>query len=151
MRCCSVLCLAFYFALSASGISQAAGIEAAADAERLIAACNAENLIRVPLCLNYSLNRKWKYEWGYAGKPFSAIGRLEGLRKSLIGNVFAFVAVNRYWASCKIKREDAAKLENIVGRQVLISGVLAGYRLTFDLHRFHHLRLDPYCSIGAVS
>jgi hypothetical protein len=130
-----------------SGASHAAGIEAAAAAERLIEACHSKRAFQ-PGCVNYSLNHKWRHELEYAGKAFSAIGQLDQIKKSLIGNLFAIANVGQYRVACKITERYAAKLENIdKQRKVLISGVLDSYKISFNLHRFHHLRLTPYCSI----
>ena len=156
MNCCSLFCCAISFAFALSSISdaagkEAAGIEAAENAEQLIAACRMENLISVPRCLNYNLNRKWKYELEYAGKPFSAQGRLESIRKSIIGNLFAFIAVGQYWVACKVTERHADKLNRMGGsRMVLVSGVVESYHLIFNALRFHHLRLAPYCSIEII-
>ena len=156
MRCCSLFCFAIGFTFALNSISdaagkEAAGIEAAENAEQLIASCRNENLISVPRCLNYNLNHKWKYEREYAGKPFSAQGRLDKVRKSIIGNLFAFIAVGRYWVACKITERDAVKFNDMEGnRMVLVSGVVDSYHLIFNTLRFHHLRLVPYCSIEII-
>ena len=156
MRCCSLVCCATVLALALSSISgaaakEAAGIEAAEDAEKLIALCRNENILSRPRCLNQNLNRKWKYELDYGGKPFSAKGRLENIRKSIIGNLFAFVAVGRYWVVCKVTEQYAEKLNNMErSRMVLVSGIMDSYNLIFNTLRFHHLRLAPYCSIEMI-
>jgi hypothetical protein len=156
MNCCSLFCCAISFAFALSSISdaagkEAAGIEAAESAEQLIAACRMENLISVPRCLNYNLNRKWKHELEYAGRPFSAQGRLESIRKSILGNLFAFVAVGPYWVTCKVTERDAERLNSMGGeRMVAVSGVVESYNLIFNTLRFHHLRLAPYCSIELI-
>ena len=152
MRCCSLFCVAVCLTVACSGISNAAGIEAAEEAEKLIQSCNTKNAISVPKCLNDSLNRRWKYELEYTGKPFSAIGRVVEVRKSIIGNFFAFVDVDQYRVACKVTQRQAEALGNMeADRAVLVSGVLESYHLTFNLHRYHHLRLTPYCSIEAVA
>jgi hypothetical protein len=131
-----------------SGSSHAAGIEAAASAEELIAFCNSKSVLSRPGCLNSNLNRKWKYELEYAGKPFSAIGKFEEIRKSLAGNLFAFVKVEQYRVACQVTEKNAEALKAIGGsRNVWINGVLESYHLTFNLRSFHHLRLTPYCEI----
>ncbi len=126
----------------------AMGIEAAAKAEELIALCNSKGVLSRPGCLSSSLNHQWKYELGYAGKPFSAAGEFEQIAKSVLGNFFAFVMVDRYLVACKVTEQKAEALKTIGGaRRVLISGVLESYRVTFNLHSVHHLRLTPYCEI----
>src|SRR5262245_39392443 len=123
MRRCSIICLALYLTFAFSRTLHAAGIEAAATAEQLITSCQNENFLQIQRCLNDNLNRKWKYELAYTGKPFSAIGRLEGLRKSLIGNIFAFVAVNKYWVACKATKNSVEALSDLERDQtVMISG-----------------------------
>jgi hypothetical protein len=140
-----------YWTIALGRPAQAAGIEAAATAEQFIADCRELSFFQRPKCLNYSLNRRWKEELGYTGKPFSAIGRLEGVRTSLAGNLFAFVMVDAYRVACKITKSYGDRLRGMDSSQtVLISGVIDSYYLTFDLHRFHHLRLTPYCTIEAV-
>lgn len=152
MRCCSVVCLAFCFLAAFSGASQAAGTEAAEAAEKLIESCHGKGVLSTQQCLNDSLNRKWRYELDYAGKPFSGIGRFEDVRKSLIGNLFAFVTMGKYRVACKVTKRAAEALGKLGGRRtVLVSGVLESYLMTFNLHRLHHLRLTPYCSIEAAA
>ena len=151
MKCCSLLCALFCCTLTLSGASQAAGIEAAANAEELIEACRDKNFIVVPACMNYSLNRKWKHELEYAGKEFSAIGRFDEVKESLIGNLFAFLTVDEYRVACKITKRHAGVLNELGShRRVFISGVIESYKISFNLHTFHHLRLTPYCSIEAI-
>jgi hypothetical protein len=153
MRCCSLFCCAAVFVLALSSITDAAGkepagIEVAENAEQLINSCRNENIVSRPRCLNQNLNRKWKYELDYAGKPFSAQGRLEDIKRSIIGNLFAFIAVGKYWVVCKVTEQSAEKLNNMKrGRMVLVSGIMDSYNLIFNMLRFHHLRLAPYCSI----
>ena len=152
MRCCSLVWLAFCFLLVFSKTSHASGIEAAADAEKLIQSCRHSDVALPPLCINTSLNLKWKKELEYAGKHFSAIGHIDGVKRSFVGNFFAFVIVEKYKVGCKITERDASYLTGIGGsRKVLISGVLDSYRLSFNLHRFHHLRLTPYCRIELMT
>jgi hypothetical protein len=70
----------------------------------------------------------------------------------LIGNLFAFVTVGQYRVSCKVTKKYAETLDDMDDhRRVLISGVLDSYHLIFNLHRLHHLRLTPYCSIEAAA
>ena len=123
MRCCSVLCLAFCFLAAFSGASRAAGTEAAEAAEKLIDACHGKGVLSTQRCLSDSLNRKWRYELDYAGKPFSGIGRFEDVRKSVIGNLFAFVTVGKYRVACKVTKRVAEALGKLGGRRtVLVSG-----------------------------
>lgn len=143
-------CLALWLALSFGGACRAMGIEAAEKAEEIIAHCRAKPVLRRPFCLGANLSRRWRYELGYAGQPFSAVGELTDVRRSLAGNLFAFVAVDDYRVGCRVTEGNADALKRLSGRSVLIRGVLQGYHLTFDLHRFHHLRLTPYCLIEAV-
>jgi hypothetical protein len=152
MRCCSLVCVAVCLTVACSGILRAAGIEAAEEAEKLIQSCNTKSAISVPRCLNDSLNRRWKYELEYTGKPFSAIGLFVEVRKSIIGNLFAFIDVDQYRVACKVTQRQAETLSIMEARRaVLVIGVLESYHLTFNLHRYHHLRLTPYCSIEAVA
>jgi hypothetical protein len=84
----------------------------------------------------------------YAGKPFSGVGRFENVRKSMIGNLFAFVTMGKYRVACKVTKRVAEALGQLGGqRTVLVSGVVESYLMSFNLHRLHHLRLTPYCSI----
>ena len=146
------VCLACCFAFAVSRATFAGGIEAAASAEELIQSCRGKAILSRPDCLNDSLNRKWKYELEYAGKQFSAIGRLEMVRRSFVGNFFAFMIVGDYRVACKVTKKSADELDSIGhDGKVLISGVLESYHITFNLHRLHHLRLTPYCSIEAVA
>ena len=148
MRGCSLFCLAFCFVAPLSGASHAAGIEAAARAEELVTICKSKNFLLLPACLHSSLSREWKKDLDYAGKPFSAIGQFEDIRRSLVGNLFAFMLVGQYRVACQVTEKNAEALRAIGGpRSVLINGVLDSYRLSFNLHRLHHLRLTPYCSI----
>jgi hypothetical protein len=152
MRCCSVFCLAFCLLAAFGGPSRAARTEAAEAAEKLIEACQGKGVLSTQKCLNDSLNRKWRYELGYAGKPFSAVGRFETVRKSLIGNLFAFVTIGNTRVACKVTKRAAEALGKLGGtRTVLVSGVMESYRMTFNLRRLHHLRLTPYCSIDAAA
>ena len=150
MKCCSIIGLSVGFALALSGPSRAAGLEAAAKAEEIIAFCEQKNILARLHCLNANLSRKWRYELGYAGQPFSAVGTLAEVRRSLAGNVFAFVTVGEYRVACKVADERAEPLRSLGDRRVLITGVVEGYHVSFDLRRFHHLRLTPYCSIEPV-
>ena len=93
---------------------------------------------------------KWRQELGYAGQPFSAVRTLAEVRRSLAGNVFAFVTVGDYRVACKILDRNAEPLRSLGDQRVLITGVVQGYHVSFDLHRFHHLRLTPYCVIEPV-
>jgi hypothetical protein len=148
MTCCSWVCLACLLLFAVTGRLHAEGIEAAAEAERLIASCHDRGMLSVPQCLNDNLNRKWKYELDYAGKPFAAMGRFKEVRKSLVGNLFAFILVGQYQVACRVTKKYADRLSGIESsRTVLVSGVLESYNLTFNLTRVHHLRLTPYCSI----
>ncbi|HEY7646139.1 MAG TPA: hypothetical protein VH858_13945 [Hyphomicrobiales bacterium] len=143
-----MFCLAFCFLAAFGGASRAAGTEAAEAAEKLIEACQGKGVLSVQKCLNDGLNRKWRYELDYAGKPFSGVGRFENVRKSMIGNLFAFVTMGKYRVACKVTKRVADALGKLGGpRTVLVSGVLESYLITFNLHRLHHLRLTPYCSI----
>lgn len=152
MRCCSLLCVALCVVFASSRALHAVGIEAAAIAENLIESCQSKNLAFSPGCVNYNLNHKWKNELQYAGKRFSAIGQFDQIKKSLLGNLFAFVTVRQYRVACKITQRYAENLTNTANqRKVLIDGVLDSYKLSFNLHRFHHLRLTPYCSIELVA
>jgi hypothetical protein len=148
MRRYSLAWLAFCFLLVFSETSAAAGIEAAADAEKLIESCHDKDVVFPPLCINTKLKYNWKRELEYAGKRFSAIGYLDDVKKSLVGNFFAFVIVEKYKVGCKITQSDARYFSSIGNtKSVLISGVLDSYRLYFNVNRFHHLRLTPYCTI----
>jgi hypothetical protein len=148
MKCSSLVWLALCFLLVFSGTCHAAGIEAAADAEKLIESCRDRNVVFPALCINTKLKYKWKKELDYAGKRFSAIGHFDGVKNSLAGNLFAFVTVEKYKVGCKITERDAHYFSSIGGtKNVLITGVLDSYRLFFNFHRFHHLRLTPYCTI----
>lgn len=147
MKLCVKLCLAVGFAVSLSGAGHATGMEAAEKAEEMIARCRLKNILVRPACLGINLSRKWRYELGYAGKPFSAIGKLAEVRRSLAGNFFAFVTVGDYRVACKVTEKNAEPLKRLSDRSVFIKGVLQGYHISFDLHRFHHLRLTPYCLI----
>jgi hypothetical protein len=152
MKCYLSLCFACFLTLSLTTVLHADGIEAAAHAEQLIESCNNKNIISVAQCLNHNLNRKWKYELEYTGRPFYAIGRFDKVRRSLVGNLFAFMNVGKYRVACKITKKYADILDNIGEyKTVLISGVLESYNLTFDLRRFHHLRLTPYCSVEVAT
>ena len=154
MRCCSLFCCATVLVFALSSISDAAeketaGIEAAENAEQSIDSCRNENIVSRPRCLNQKLSRKWKLD--YAGKPFSARGRFENIKRSIIGNLFAFIAVGKYWVVCKVTEQNAEKLNNLErGRMVLVSGMMDSYNLGFNMLRFHHLRLAPYCSIEMI-
>ncbi len=150
MRCCSIIAVAFCFALTWSSACRAVGLEAAEKAEEIIAFCRQKPLLARPHCLSANLSRKWRYELGYAGKPFSAVGRFAEVRRSIAGNVFAFVSVGAYRVACKVTRAQAEKLRSLEGRRVLIAGAVQGYHISFDLHRLHHLRLTPYCVVAAV-
>lgn len=150
MKLCLTACLALGLVLSAGGACRAMGIEAAEKAEAIIAYCREKPVLRRPLCLSTNLSRKWRFELGYAGQPFSAVGQLEEVRRSLAGNVFAFVAVGDYRVGCRVTEGNAEPLKTLSGRRVQIRGVLEGYHMTFDLHRLHHLRLTPYCVIEAA-
>lgn len=151
MRCCSWLYIAACLVFAADSPAFAAGIEAADSAEQLIQSCGTKTVVSMPECLNYNLNRKWKYELNYAGKPFSAVGQFAQIRKSLIGNLFAFVRVDQHQVACKVTERYAARLGNIgASSRVLIRGVLESYNISFNLRRFHHLRLTPYCVIEVV-
>jgi hypothetical protein len=148
MRCCSVLCLAFCFLAAFSGALRAAGPEAAEAAEKLIESCQGKGVFSAQRCLSDSLNRKWRYELDYAGKPFSGVGRFENVRRSVIGNLFAFVTMGKYRVACKVTKRVAEALSQLGGeRTVMVGGVIESYLMTFNLHRLHHLRLTPYCSI----
>ena len=151
MRCCSLVCAVLCFVFAFGRECHAVGIEAAVTAEQLIEACRNDTAFS-PGCVSYSLNRKWKHELEFAGKPFSAIGRFDQIKKSVVGNVFVFALVGRYRVACQITQRQAEKLANLDNqRKILISGVLDSYRVSFNLHRFHHLRLTPYCSIEMVT
>jgi hypothetical protein len=150
MNWCSVICLSVLFALCLSGTGRAAGIEAAAKAEQIIEACKQKPLLARPRCLSVNLSGKWRHELGYAGQPFSAIGKLAQVNRSLAGNVFAFVTVESYRVACKVTDRQAEPLESLSGRRVLMTGIVQGYHMSFNLHRFHHLRLTPYCVIEPV-
>ena len=150
MKSCVKFFLAFCFAVSLSGACHAIGMEAAAEAEEIVARCRMKNILARPRCLSLNLSRKWRYELGYAGKPFSAIGKLADVRRSLAGNFFAFVTVGDYRVACKVTEANVEPLKRLSERRVFIKGVLQGYHLTFNLHRFHHLRLTPYCLIEAA-
>jgi hypothetical protein len=150
MKCCSVICLSVCFAVSLSDPGRALGIEAAAKAEQIIALCDQQGILARPGCLSVNLSQKWRYELGYAGQPFSAVGTLAEVRRSLAGNVFAFVRVDEYRVGCKVLNRNAEPLRSLVDRRVLITGVVEGYHMSFDLRRYHHLRLTPYCAIEAV-
>ena len=143
-------CLAFCFAVSLRGACHAAGLEAAEKAEEIIARCKQKNILARPACLSANLSRKWRYELGYAGQSFWAIGQLATVRRSLAGNYFAFVTAGNYRVACKVTIKMVALLKRLGDQRVLIKGVLQGYHLTFNLHRFHHLRLTPYCLIEAA-
>jgi hypothetical protein len=151
MRCCSLFCVVICLNFVLIRIAFAAGIEVAANAEKLIESCDGRNIVSSARCLNYNLNQKWKYELDYAGKAFSALGRFDEIKKSILGNLFAFVKVDQYQVSCRVTERYAEALKNIAtpGR-VLITGVLESYHITFNLRSFHHLRLTPYCSIESV-
>jgi hypothetical protein len=152
MRYGSLAWLALCLLLVFNGPSAAAGIEAAADAEKLIESCRSSGVAFPPLCINAKLNREWKKELEYAGQRFSAVGHFDGLKKSFAGNLFAFVIVEKYKVGCKISERDASYISSIGGtRKVFISGVLDSYKLFFNLHRFHHLRLTPYCTIEIMA
>lgn len=150
MKCCSIICVWVCFAVSLSGPCRALGIEVAAKAEQIIAFCDQKSILARPHCLSVNLSRKWRHELGYAGQPFSAVGKLAEVRRSLAGNVFAFVTVEEYRVACKVTDRQAEPLRSLGVRRVLITGVVEGYHISFDLHRFHHLRLTPYCSIEPV-
>ena len=113
MNWCSIVGLSVLFSLSLSGPSRAAGIEAAAKAEEIIAHCRAGPVLRRPLCLSANLSRKWRYELGYAGQPFSAVGKLAEVRRSLAGNVFAFVTVGEYRVGCQVTDGQAKPLQSL--------------------------------------
>jgi hypothetical protein len=152
MKAFAVLCLAVCVTAAFGQDRHAAGIEAAEEAEQLIASCHDKRTMSVPACLNYSLNRKWKYELDYTGKPFSAVGRFDEIKKSLLGNLFAFVSIGEYRVACKVTKKYAETLENLEGRRaVFVTGVMDSYHLIFNLHRYHHLRLTPYCLIEAAT
>lgn len=128
--------------------SRAAGIEVVIEAERLVAGCHRKSAVAIPFCLNEQLNRNWKYKLGYRGLPFSGIGSLEAIRKSAVGNLFAFVKVEDHKVACKITRNYAAELDSIRKTQnVLITGKIDAFYLIFNFRSLHHLRLAPYCSI----
>lgn len=154
MRCCSLLYCATVLLFALSSISdaaekEAAGIEAAENAEQLIDSCRNENIVSRPRCLNQKFSQKWKLD--YAAKPFAARGRFENIRRSIIGNLFAFIAVGKYWVVCKVTEQNAEKLNNMErGRMVLVSGIMDSYNLSFNMLRFHHLRLAPDCSIEMI-
>lgn len=129
-------------------VSRAAGIEVAVEAEKLVESCQRKNAAAIPFCLNEQLNRNWKYKLGYRGLPFSEIGSLETIRKSAIGNLFAFVKVDDHKVACKITRNYAAELDSIRKTQkVLVTGKIDAFYLIFNFRSLHHLRLAPYCSI----
>jgi hypothetical protein len=151
MRRCSFVWLAFCFLLVSNTTSGAVGIEAAADAEKLIESCRNDDVVLPPLCIGAKLNREWKKELEYAGKRFSAIGYFDGVKRSLVGNHFAFVTVEAYRVGCKITETDASRFSSFGAKKVLISGVLESYRLSFNLHHFRHLRLASYCLIEVVT
>lgn len=123
---------------------------AAAKAEQIIALCNQKSILARPHCLSVNLSGKWRHELGYAGQPFSAVGKLVEVRRSLGGNVFAFVTVEEYRVACEVTDGQAEPLRSFGDRRVLITGVVLGYHISFNLHRFHHLRLAPYCVIEPV-
>lgn len=150
MKCCSVICLSVCFAVSLCGPCRALGIEAAVKAEQIIALCEQQSILARPGCLSVNLSQKWRYELGFAGRPFSAVGTLAEVRRSLAGNVFAFVTVEEYRVGCKVLDRNAEPLRSLEGRRVLITGVVEGYHMSFNLHRFHHLRLTAYCLIEPV-
>ena len=150
MKCCSIIGLSVCFAVSLSGPCRAAGLEAAAKAEQIIAICEQKSVLARLQCLSVNLSQKWRYELGYAGQSFSAVGELTEVRRSLAGNVFAFVTVEAYRVACKVADRQAEPLRSLGGRRVLITGVVEGYHISFDLRRFHHLRLTPYCVIEPV-
>jgi hypothetical protein len=151
MRCYSLVCVALCFVFASGRACHAVGIEAAATAEQLIEACRNSDAFS-PGCVSYSLNQKWKEELAFAGKPFSAIGRFDQIKRSVVGNLFAFALVGQYRVACKVTKRHAEKLANLdKQRRILISGVVDSYRVSFNLHRFHHLRLTPYCSIEIVT
>jgi len=150
MKCCSIIGLSVCFALSLGGSCRALGIEAAAKAEQIITLCNQKSFLARTHCLSVNLSGKWRHELGYAGQPFSAFGQLTEVRRSLAGNVFAFATVEEYRVACKITDRQAKLLRGLGNRRVLITGVMEGYHISFDLHRFHHLRLTPYCVIEPV-
>lgn len=150
MKLCLTACLALCLVLSAGGACRAMGIEAAEKAEEIIAQCREKSVLSRPYCLNANLSRKWRHELGYAGQPFSAVGKLTDVRRSLAGNVFAFVTVGDYRVGCQVTEGNVEALKGLTDRRVLIRGVLEGYHMTFDLHRLHHLRLTPYCVIEAA-
>lgn len=151
MKCCSIICLSICFAVSLSGPCRALGIEAAAKAEQIIAFCEEKSILARLHCLSANLSRKWRYELGFAGQSFSAVGKLADVRRSLAGNVFAFVAVGEYQVACKVMDRQVEPLQSLGDRRVLITGVVEGYHISFDLHPFHHLRLTPYCVIEPVA
>ncbi len=150
MNCCAVICLSVGLAVSLGGPCRASGIEAAAKAEEIIASCNRKNILARPRCLSVNLSGKWRYELGYAGQPFSAVGTLAEVRRSIAGNVFAFVTVGEYRVACKVTERQAEPLQRLGDRRLLITGVMQGYHVSFNLHRLHHLRLTPYCRIEPV-
>ena len=76
---------------------------------------------------------------------FQPSGKLADVRRSLAGNVFAFVAVGEYQVACKVMDGQVEPLQSLGDRRVLITGIVEAYHLSFDLRRFHHLRLTPYC------
>ena len=142
---CFIGCCMFVFSKAVQG----KGIEAAASAERVIESCQEKSSIYAAACVNNKLNGQWGPK--YIGKTFYAIGRFEGVKQSVLGNVFAFVVVDQYRVSCKITKTHTESLGNIAGgRAVLIQGVVDSYRLRFNLQRLHHLRLVPYCLLEAA-